>query len=52
MLKKHLNKYVTASKVNDYPFSGLNRAKSLNPPSSYDDMPVSGRKEMSYRLNS
>lgn len=46
MLKKHLSKYVMASKMNDYPFSGVNRAKALHPPTAWDDKKISARQEV------
>lgn len=49
MLKKHLSKYVMASRLNDYRFAKLNRAKSLNPPTSYDDLHVSALREQDYK---
>lgn len=48
MLKKHLNKYVMASKLHDYPFAKLNRAKSMNPPDAFDDLRISAMYEMDW----
>jgi hypothetical protein len=48
MFKKNLDDYVMTSKDYDLPFSKVNRAKSLNPPDSYDDIRVSAKNKYEY----
>lgn len=46
MTIKGLNKYVTESRSDEYMYSGINRARSSKPPTSWDDKPVSARREV------
>lgn len=51
MLRKQLNSVATDPEIKDYPASGFNRVKSMNPPSSWDDIRISASYELDYRNN-
>lgn len=43
--RKKIKGIVSDPDLSDYPVSKLNRARSMDLPSSWDDLPVAGRRE-------
>jgi hypothetical protein len=49
MLRKQLTSVSLDAKELEYPISGLNRIRSMDPPSDWDDIPTSACREMNFR---
>ena len=49
MLRKQLDSLRNDPEIQDYPVSGLNRARSMSPPSDWDDIKLSASYELDYR---
>lgn len=49
MLRKQLKSLSSDYDASEYPISGLNRIKSMNPPSDYDDIKVAASYELDHR---
>jgi hypothetical protein len=49
MLRRQLQDLKTDPEISEYPLSGLNRIKSMNPPSSWDDIKIAAKYESDFR---
>lgn len=49
MLRKQLNSIVNDPEIQDYPVSGFNRTKAMNPPSDWDDIRIAAAYELDHQ---
>lgn len=49
MLRKQLNSLANDPDIQDYPVSGSNRAKAMNPPSDWDDIRIAATYELDHK---
>lgn len=49
MLRKQLSSLVNDPEIQDYPISGFNRAKAMDPPSDWDDIKIAANYELDHQ---